>query len=207
MDYYHVLGVERNADLQAIKRAYRQLAKDLHPDRNRHDPFAQDLFKRINEAYRTLSSPEAREHYDRRLHGRPLPETAVNLASEPDIDEDVDEAIRDFAAQLEASLKPLPFEWGALPRSHYIFLGLLTLFCLTQSFTSFELSFLVWVYWLSYAALTSYWVNRLRVGDPVRDKSIWGSVLAVHFISLPLTFLFSFPLVALLGYLNTTFGK
>lgn len=203
MDYYHILGVARNADARAIKRAYYQLAKDLHPDRNRHDPFAQDLFKRINEAYRTLSSPEARERYDQRLLYKPQPQTTE--ASQPG--PDVDDAVKTFASQLESSLKPLPFDWKALPQSHYLFLGLLTLFCLTQSFASFELSFLVWMYWFSYAALTSYWVNRLRVGDPAHDKSLWGSVVAVHLISLPLTFLFSFPLVALLSYLNLTFGK
>jgi curved DNA-binding protein len=63
-DYYKVLGVERKASEQEIKRAYRKLALKFHPDRNPNDKQAEDKFKEINEAYQVLSDPEKRSRYD-----------------------------------------------------------------------------------------------------------------------------------------------
>lgn len=63
-DYYQVLGVARDADATAIKRAYRKLAVKYHPDKNPGNRAAEDRFKEVNEAYRVLSDPEAREAYD-----------------------------------------------------------------------------------------------------------------------------------------------
>ena len=54
-DYYKILGVERNADAQEIKRAYRKLAMKFHPDRNPGNKEAEEKFKEINEAYQVLS--------------------------------------------------------------------------------------------------------------------------------------------------------
>ncbi len=70
-DYYEVLGVSRNASLDEIKRAYRKLARQYHPDVNKDDPEAEEKFKLINEAYQTLSDPEARALYDRFGHTAP----------------------------------------------------------------------------------------------------------------------------------------
>jgi molecular chaperone DnaJ len=64
-DYYEVLGVQRNADLKAIKDAFRQLALKYHPDRNK-EPGASDRFKEIAEAYAVLSDPKKRAEYDAR---------------------------------------------------------------------------------------------------------------------------------------------
>lgn len=64
-DYYNILGVERGASLDDIKRAYRVLARKWHPDRNQGDAAAEARFKDITEAYRTLSDPEKRSRYDR----------------------------------------------------------------------------------------------------------------------------------------------
>ncbi len=63
-DYYGVLGVPRNASGEEIKKAFRKLAFQYHPDRNK-EPGAEDKFKEINEAYQVLSDPEKRNRYDR----------------------------------------------------------------------------------------------------------------------------------------------
>jgi len=64
-DYYEILGVSRNATQEEIKRAYRRLAKEYHPDRNPGDKEAEEKLKKINEAYSVLSDPEKRANYDR----------------------------------------------------------------------------------------------------------------------------------------------
>jgi molecular chaperone DnaJ len=67
-DYYEVLGVERAADDQAIKSAYRKLAHKFHPDKNQGDKQAEDRFKEASEAYEVLSDPDKRARYDRFGH-------------------------------------------------------------------------------------------------------------------------------------------
>jgi molecular chaperone DnaJ len=64
-DYYEVLGVTRDADEATIKKAFRRLARELHPDVNRHDPDAEEKFKEAAEAYEVLSDAERRATYDR----------------------------------------------------------------------------------------------------------------------------------------------
>jgi molecular chaperone DnaJ len=63
-DYYEVLGVERDADPAALKKAYRKLALKYHPDRAGSDPQAEASFKEATEAYGVLSDPEKRSRYD-----------------------------------------------------------------------------------------------------------------------------------------------
>jgi len=67
-DYYEVLGIDRNATADDIKKAFRKLAFKYHPDRNREDG-AEAKFKEINEAYEVLSDSEKRAGYDRFGHG------------------------------------------------------------------------------------------------------------------------------------------
>jgi len=67
-DYYEILGVEKNADADAIKRAYRKLAMKHHPDRNPGDEKAERMFKEAAEAYEVLSDNDKRARYDRYGH-------------------------------------------------------------------------------------------------------------------------------------------
>ena len=67
-DYYEVLGVNRNASLEEIKKSYRRLARQYHPDANPGNKDTVEKFKEINEAYQVLSDTEKRTTYDRFGH-------------------------------------------------------------------------------------------------------------------------------------------
>jgi molecular chaperone DnaJ len=67
-DYYAILGVERGASAEELKKAYRKLAMQHHPDRNPHDPKAEAKFKELNEAYDVLKDDQKRAAYDRFGH-------------------------------------------------------------------------------------------------------------------------------------------
>src|SRR4051794_13950960 len=67
-DYYEVLGVGRGASDQDLKKAYRRLAHQYHPDKNQTDPEAEEKFKEAAEAYAVLSNADQRARYDRFGH-------------------------------------------------------------------------------------------------------------------------------------------
>src|ERR1700726_2808017 len=67
-DYYEVLGVDRNAPEEEIKRAYRKLAVQFHPDKNPDDPHTEEKFKELGEAYDVLIDADKRAAYDRFGH-------------------------------------------------------------------------------------------------------------------------------------------
>jgi len=67
-DYYEVLGVSKSADSSELKKAYRKLAVQYHPDRNPDDKSAEDKFKEAAEAYEVLTDPDKKARYDRYGH-------------------------------------------------------------------------------------------------------------------------------------------
>ena len=64
-DFYKILGVSKRADTNTIKKAYRKLAKALHPDKNPDDPDAEQKFQDLGVAYETLKDPDLRKIYDK----------------------------------------------------------------------------------------------------------------------------------------------
>lgn len=74
-DYYEILGVAKNADADAIKKAYRKVAMQFHPDRNPGDKAAEDKFKEAAEAYEVLSDADKKARYDRYGHAGVDPNT------------------------------------------------------------------------------------------------------------------------------------
>lgn len=71
-NYYEVLGVNRGASQDEIKKVFRKLAREYHPDVNPGDKAAEAKFKEINEAYSTLSDPSLKNTYDQRLDQGPF---------------------------------------------------------------------------------------------------------------------------------------
>src|ERR1035438_7434423 len=67
-DYYEILGVERGASEEEIKKAYRKLAVKFHPDKNPGDKTAEEQFKQLGEAYEILNDAQQRAAYDRHGH-------------------------------------------------------------------------------------------------------------------------------------------
>ena len=67
LNYYRLLGVPPDTGQRRIKSAYRSLAKRFHPDRNSGSETAAELFRQVNHAYRVLSNPQLRAHYDLKL--------------------------------------------------------------------------------------------------------------------------------------------
>ena len=82
-DYYEVLGLPREASEAEIKKAYRRLARDHHPDANPHDSGAEERFKELTEAYEVLSNPESRRAYDTYGHQIPRAGAGTRGAADP----------------------------------------------------------------------------------------------------------------------------
>jgi molecular chaperone DnaJ len=100
-DYYEVLGVDRNTTTEQIKKAYRKLALQYHPDRNPGDTTAEEKFKEATEAYEVLRDPQKRELYDQYGHagisGRPG-EPGAGFGVEFDLSDALRAFMRDFGS-------------------------------------------------------------------------------------------------------------
>ena len=83
-DYYDILGVQKTANAEEIKKAYRKVAMQYHPDRNPNDKAAEDKFKEAAEAYEVLSDPQKRARYDRMGHEGVR---GNGMGSQPDMDD------------------------------------------------------------------------------------------------------------------------
>jgi len=77
-NYYDILGIAEDANLDEIKKAYRKLSMKFHPDKNENDVFFSDLFKRITEAYETLADPQRRGRYDTMLKSQIIDDVLEN---------------------------------------------------------------------------------------------------------------------------------
>ena len=85
-NYYAVLGVERGATQEKIKKAYRQMAFKYHPDRNMNNPrIAEEKFKEIQEAWQVLGNPTKREEYDRLGHHAYFHRSSTRARREGDV--------------------------------------------------------------------------------------------------------------------------
>lgn len=71
-DYYQILGISESASAEEVKKAYRKLAKQFHPDANQNDPKAADRFKEVGEAYSVLHDPKKRKQYDQMRRMEPF---------------------------------------------------------------------------------------------------------------------------------------
>ena len=100
-DYYQILGIDSGASQQEIRKAYRTLAFQYHPDRNKGDPTTAERMKEINEAYATLSDPVKRREYDalRQQYGPFAYQRFRESHSEEDIfrGSDINQVFEEFA--------------------------------------------------------------------------------------------------------------
>jgi curved DNA-binding protein CbpA len=118
LDYYALLGVEPDATAAQIKKAYRTLARQHHPDTNPGDPQAAARFRNITEAYDTLSDPKRREAYDRTrppVTGTKLTESAADIRTASLLVQVLEEtwlAIR----RRHSQSRPWSSSWPAAPK-------------------------------------------------------------------------------------------
>ncbi len=213
-NYYHFLGVEKNADTTTIRTTYRKLAKESHPDLNRHDPHAEAYFKRINEAYEVLSDPVKRRNYDLTLIKEPEINTSDNKQtfsnsasskaqkSTPSFNNKVKAAYFDVLMkgtkkQSRYKLSEILYNfsemrWQDFPATHHVILGVLAFPCFLLSIWSvigndlFTIM-VCWLFFVTHTLISSYWLNEIKL-TAIKSKTInWLGVLMAHMLVLPIS--------------------
>lgn len=102
-DYYRILGIAPDASLEDIKKAYRKLALETHPDRNPNNPRAEERFKQVSEAYGVLVDPQKRAQYDDyRKFGFGRPGNGFGQSTQTGFGYSQDEIFRDFFSSRHA---------------------------------------------------------------------------------------------------------
>lgn len=192
-----MLGVPEDADAQTIRRAYYRLAKLHHPDRNPHDPYADALFQRINEAYSVLGDADARRHYDltRNVTTRQTSEQAfydatqqaTRTAAVNETFAKSDLFARMVAKDLEKRLRRPPFDWRTLPRGHYFILGVWLAVSLVLPSTA-SARVLAGAFFVMYAVISTAWTHGLRALERWRPELLSPfDLFLVHAASLLVT--------------------
>lgn len=207
-NHYHILGVPEDSDAQTIRRAYYHLAKLHHPDRNPHDPYADALFQRINEAYSVLGDADARRHYDltRNLSTQQTSEQvfyeatqqATRAAAGNETFARSDLFARMVAKDLEQRLRRPPFDWRTLPRGHYLILGAWLAGTIILPSTA-AARLLGWVFFVMYAVISTAWAHGLKALEQWRPELLSPfDLLLVHIASFLVTAAIAPPLLFVL---------
>ena len=106
LDHYQLLGIPRNAGLRQIKKAYRNLAKRCHPDRNQGSEAAAELFRQANLAYRVLSNPAQRRRYDQELAQQQASPATASATEMPTAEKDPHKFKNFLSSLLDALFRP-----------------------------------------------------------------------------------------------------
>ncbi|RMG31944.1 MAG: hypothetical protein D6730_00670, partial [Bacteroidetes bacterium] len=119
-NYYYLLGVEHDAEVEDIKKAYRKLASKFHPDANQGDAWFEERFKEIQEAYYVLINPESRSDYDLELQAsfqQVYTQSPINVSEAQRREEMInfkEEVLRRKQEELDAREAALNHQWREL---------------------------------------------------------------------------------------------
>ena len=242
-DFYQLFGLQQDADITSVKRSYRRLAKEYHPDKNVDDPFAKELFQKINEAYDVLSDPVKRVGYDSYLKEKKrrqeqksfakqsIFDTIMNFGQEDTLEEtDVRETkIQNPQPNFQAAsfhvsaqstnqaakqpqinnsvsankIKNPYFKLSSLPSAHYISLFLMAAMIMLIPTQEARAGLaLVWLFYVTHALLSSWWIYKVRNKLPKERMALGGLILMTHVLSASLSMLFLLPFTLVIYYMR-----
>ncbi len=219
-NYYQLLEISPNANLDVIKAAYRKLAKKFHPDLNPNNSYAAEYFKRINEAYKVLSDPIKRHNYDvlyiirapktsfstpqQTFFGSSI-KTAPSTSFDPFKAKNYTTVRVAFTKSERASkshFKHPKIHWRELPRSHYLILSSLTVLILFLG-SSEQLTFNAsCIFLLVHVFVSSAWISRMIVNIGSRNNvATFSEILLIHLFALIISAILSVPLLFFIWFL------